>query len=195
MKLRKFPMDQQNCPLEFGSYSYNHKEVLYVWDPVKEDHPVYQSRDLSLSQFNLTAIPVRNATKPIGKGITTVLTLSQFSLDSRTDLPKGFNRAFAGQRTSLSQYREQVKIQLEEEIKERLKRDNCCMRFFKCIMSNPKYRSLIMRTARKSGVNSVSIIDRVSRILFPASFCIFNALYWRSLIRIEQADSFSSFAT
>lgn len=83
--------------------------------------------------------------------------------------------------TSLQHYQALQRLRAEQVLRKRLKQDNCCKKFLHCVLSNDNYRKLIAKTAQKTGVNSVSKIDRVSRILFPFLFGLFNAFYWRSL--------------
>jgi hypothetical protein len=50
---------------------------------------------------------------------------------------------------------------------------------FNCLQGNQEYRNLIIKSRRRQGVvNSVSLIDRVSRVLFPMSFGALNVAYW-----------------
>ncbi|XP_076233553.1 gamma-aminobutyric acid receptor subunit alpha-1 isoform X2 [Calliopsis andreniformis] len=106
MELRNFPMDRQSCPLILGSYAYTSGQLVYEW---QEGSSVNFVPGMALSQFDLMGSPYRNLTfvrrevvlswvsfwihreatsDRVGLGITTVLTLSTISLDSRTDLPK-----------------------------------------------------------------------------------------------------------
>ncbi|PAA69372.1 hypothetical protein BOX15_Mlig008197g1 [Macrostomum lignano] len=60
MQLRYFPMDEQICPLIFGSYGYPSSDILYRWKQVTtgiERSPVVISTNVTLSQFNLTTSP------------------------------------------------------------------------------------------------------------------------------------------
>ncbi|RWS14117.1 putative GABA-gated ion channel-like protein, partial [Dinothrombium tinctorium] len=57
---------------------------------------------------------------------------------------------------------------------------NCCYQFYNCFIGSEEYRNR-MRSRRSRGrgfVNSVSTIDKVSRILFPLSFALLNLFYW-----------------
>lgn len=69
MKLRKFPLDQQNCPIELGSYSYPREELRYYWKPQK----IYLNMHRSLSQFDIVDIPCSNYTKFISNRNYSVL--------------------------------------------------------------------------------------------------------------------------
>uniref|UniRef100_A0A1I8F8U2 Neur_chan_LBD domain-containing protein n=1 Tax=Macrostomum lignano TaxID=282301 RepID=A0A1I8F8U2_9PLAT len=54
---RYFPMDEQICPLIFGSYGYPSSDILYRWKQAIERSPVVISTNVTLSQFNLTTSP------------------------------------------------------------------------------------------------------------------------------------------
>jgi len=62
-------------------------------------------------------------------------------------------------------------------------KDSFVMRFFKCLQGNAKYRRMMRGTASATGVNSVSMIDKVSRILFPITFLLLNLVYWIAITR------------
>ncbi|CAH0560464.1 unnamed protein product [Brassicogethes aeneus] len=160
----------------------------------------------------------------VGLGITTVLTLSTISLDSRTDLPKvryataldwfllmsffyciATLLEFAGvhyftknssihyesRKTSLTsspQLPAPVRLTMERttQTENRLPK---WKQFLYCLKGDEKFRKQRQREAANSGnngnghsnvrhINSVSLIDRASRILFPASFGVFNLFYW-----------------
>ncbi|XP_028968330.1 gamma-aminobutyric acid receptor alpha-like [Galendromus occidentalis] len=55
----------------------------------------------------------------------------------------------------------------------------CFLEFLMCMISHEKYRDELRRSAPKGQfVNSVSQIDKVSRVLFPVSFFFLNIIYW-----------------
>ena len=56
------------------------------------------------------------------------------------------------------------------------------MKFFQCIRGSASYRDMQARST-PIGINSVSMIDRASRVLFPLSFLIFNIFYWSLYLR------------
>ncbi|KAK2148946.1 hypothetical protein LSH36_474g04060 [Paralvinella palmiformis] len=58
--------------------------------------------------------------------------------------------------------------------------DPCFYRFWKCLQGSSHYKKLMRRHSQRSGVNSVSKIDKMSRILFPLVFIMFNVIYWIS---------------
>ncbi|XP_022653054.1 gamma-aminobutyric acid receptor alpha-like isoform X1 [Varroa destructor] len=59
------------------------------------------------------------------------------------------------------------------------RRVNRWLQFLYCIAGNKRYRDEMRRSApRGQTANSVSKIDRCSRILFPVSFIVLNVLYW-----------------
>lgn len=56
-------------------------------------------------------------------------------------------------------------------------RDSCIKKFLRCIQGNERYRRMMLKTKSETGVNSVSMIDKVSRLLFPLSFTILMGIY------------------
>ena len=66
-------------------------------------------------------------------------------------------------------------------------RDSCFKKFLRCIQGSERYRRMMLKTKSDTGVNSVSMIDKVSRLLFPLSFMILMGIYavayssWRLL--------------
>ena len=76
---------------------------------------------------------------------------------------------------------------------------DCCLQFWYCFTSDEKYRQEMKRrrtTGRDSDgaptVNSVSRIDKASRIMFPLIFTVLNLLYWFFYI-IERNAEFYQF--
>ncbi|XP_028968513.1 gamma-aminobutyric acid receptor alpha-like [Galendromus occidentalis] len=62
-----------------------------------------------------------------------------------------------------------------------------CLQFMYCLMGNKRYRDEMRRSAPPGRtVNSVSIIDRCSRILFPLSFIVLNLIYWVGYTRFAK---------
>ncbi|XP_011329536.1 gamma-aminobutyric acid receptor alpha-like isoform X2 [Ooceraea biroi] len=57
MNLEDFPMDTQRCPLQFGSFSYTTRDVIYKWNSARQ---VAIAEDMKLSQFDLVANPTAN---------------------------------------------------------------------------------------------------------------------------------------
>lgn len=49
-----------------------------------------------------------------------------------------------------------------------------------CLQGSHEFRSVMRRRARQSGVgaNSVSRLDKISRVLFPLAFTALNVMYW-----------------
>ncbi|KAK8784464.1 hypothetical protein V5799_009172 [Amblyomma americanum] len=65
--------------------------------------------------------------------------------------------------------------------RQRRRRHNCCSQFINCMLGNERFRDEMRRRAdRGATVNSVSQIDKVSRVLFPFSFILINLFYWFS---------------
>ncbi|XP_023216037.1 gamma-aminobutyric acid receptor alpha-like [Centruroides sculpturatus] len=73
MNLENFPMDKQKCPLEFGSFGYASKDVLYVWNPARS---VVTAPDMKMSMFDLIGTPSGNQTETMRKGSFSVLLVS-----------------------------------------------------------------------------------------------------------------------
>ena len=57
-------------------------------------------------------------------------------------------------------------------------KEHCCTKFYNCIKGSAEYRDMKMKSRRRDGVNSVSRIDTVSRVVFPIVFIAFNIFYW-----------------
>ncbi|KAL0125461.1 hypothetical protein PUN28_004520 [Cardiocondyla obscurior] len=57
MNLEDFPMDTQRCPLQFGSFGYTTRDVIYKWNSARQ---VAIAEDMKLSQFDLVASPTAN---------------------------------------------------------------------------------------------------------------------------------------
>ncbi len=49
MDLRKFPLDSQQCPLEFGSFGHGAEDLVYRWGP----DPVSIDSNMGLAQYDL----------------------------------------------------------------------------------------------------------------------------------------------
>ena len=56
--------------------------------------------------------------------------------------------------------------------------------FRMCLKSDPKFKKHLTKSAEKrrnaKAINSVSRVDRVSRIIFPLFFLVLNLIYWYS---------------
>ena len=62
--------------------------------------------------------------------------------------------------------------------------ENCLKKFALCLIGSSTYRRLLMKLGEgHHGINSVSMIDRASRVLFPFSFITLNVMYWVSYTR------------
>ncbi|XP_065212052.1 pH-sensitive chloride channel 2-like isoform X2 [Planococcus citri] len=53
MNLRKFPFDEQECPLVLESWTYNTNELLLSWEKLS---PVVQNSRLHMTEYNLASI-------------------------------------------------------------------------------------------------------------------------------------------
>ncbi|XP_014668062.1 PREDICTED: gamma-aminobutyric acid receptor subunit gamma-4-like [Priapulus caudatus] len=72
MSLAHFPMDTQRCPLGFGSFAYAEEDVLYEWKMPKSGvgGPVSRSKDMQMSQFDLTHFGYYKANQPLTTGLS-----------------------------------------------------------------------------------------------------------------------------
>ena len=66
------------------------------------------------------------------------------------------------------------------------RRESCCLKFINCIRGSAEYRDMKQRTNvhARDGINSVSRIDKASRIFFPFVFIAFNVFYWITYLDI-----------
>ncbi|OXA53155.1 Gamma-aminobutyric acid receptor subunit alpha-6 [Folsomia candida] len=56
---------------------------------------------------------------------------------------------------------------------------SCFRQFLRCVVADLEFRRERMRASiAESSTNSVSKIDRISRVLFPVSFTMLNIFYW-----------------
>ncbi|KAK2163161.1 hypothetical protein LSH36_84g02004 [Paralvinella palmiformis] len=60
MRLEKYPLDSQECPLSFGSFGYEINDVTYQWLDVPR--PVKKYQDITMAQFQLGRITPGNST-------------------------------------------------------------------------------------------------------------------------------------
>lgn len=59
------------------------------------------------------------------------------------------------------------------------KKISCFRQFLNCVVADEEFRRERQRAAAmESSINSVSRIDKISRVLFPVSFMILNIIYW-----------------
>ncbi|CAD5114971.1 DgyrCDS4001 [Dimorphilus gyrociliatus] len=79
-------------------------------------------------------------------------------------------------RPKAKQYSAQFNGSCVNQSQVRKRKENCCYKFYNCLTASSSYRH--MRVRSSDGINSVSMIDKVSRILFPTAFIILNIFYW-----------------
>ncbi|CAN8006660.1 unnamed protein product, partial [Ixodes hexagonus] len=87
-----------------------------------------------------------------------------------------------------ARYLEYVPARSQQEPHHRARRRrrhyHCCAQFLYCMVGNERFRNeMRLRADRGAIVNSVSQIDRVSRVLFPFCFILINLFYWFSFGR------------
>ncbi|XP_055333464.1 gamma-aminobutyric acid receptor subunit alpha-2-like isoform X2 [Paramacrobiotus metropolitanus] len=75
----------------------------------------------------------------------------------------------------------------EEQLDRPFGNETFCQKLFYCITGNENYRSELIRRGkyRTSSINSVSLLDRASRIGFPLTFGLVNLVYWISFLYSE----------
>ena len=49
---------------------------------------------------------------------------------------------------------------------------------WKCVVNDFRFKQEMTKRAHYKGINSVSKCDRFARIFFPATFLLFNIIYW-----------------
>ncbi|CAF3984865.1 unnamed protein product, partial [Adineta steineri] len=59
-------------------------------------------------------------------------------------------------------------------------------RLWFCITGDTKYRSSLRKRTSRFGINSRSELDTIARIGFPASFILFNILYWFYFLHFQR---------
>ena len=72
--------------------------------------------------------------------------------------------------------------------------ESCLKQMFYCLVADLSFRQKRTRQALLKGnvINSVSKIDRVSRILFPLTFLIINAFYWWGYVTQDDVYNWSA---
>ena len=67
---------------------------------------------------------------------------------------------------------------------------NCVTQLWHCVTGSVTYQ--LRRRSKQTGINSVSKIDRVAKVLFPVSFVTFHVVYWMAYL--DTSSPGSSFA-
>lgn len=62
--------------------------------------------------------------------------------------------------------------------------ESFCTQFLNCLKGSADYRDLKIRSSLE-GINSVSLVDKSARALFPLAFVIFHIFYWISYLNAE----------
>jgi len=87
----------------------------------------------------------------------------------------GWRNPLEGFDTTPSKSMESKETQTERKM-------SCFRQFLRCVVADLEFRKERARAALakspNSNTNSVSRIDRISRVLFPVSFIILNIIYW-----------------
>ncbi|ELU01184.1 hypothetical protein CAPTEDRAFT_216654 [Capitella teleta] len=70
MKLQKYPLDSQSCPLFLGSYGYTRQDIVYKWQDMQDGKkPVQIHEGISMAQFRLTGFEYGNKTLDENHGL------------------------------------------------------------------------------------------------------------------------------
>lgn len=76
----------------------------------------------------------------------------------------------------------------DNKLLEKARSRNALQDCFYCLTGNMKYRYYIGSLSKRN-INSISILDRVARFLFPVSFALTNAVYWSYYAIAEDNNS------
>uniref|UniRef100_H3CZ79 Gamma-aminobutyric acid type A receptor subunit alpha5 n=1 Tax=Tetraodon nigroviridis TaxID=99883 RepID=H3CZ79_TETNG len=207
MQLEDFPMDAHACPLKFGSYAYPVSEVVYTWTKEAAKSVVVAEEGSRLNQYHLIGQTAGTEDIYTSRGqytvmmahfylkrkigyfviqtympcfmtvilsqvsfwlnresvpartvfrVTTVLTMTTLSISARNSLPKV---AYATAMASIATISNSTAVQLKP--------------------------SESKAPDPKKTYNSVSRIDKMSRIVFPVLFGTFNLVYWATYLNRE----------
>ncbi|CAH1264593.1 GABRB3 [Branchiostoma lanceolatum] len=88
MNLRKYPLDEQNCTLEFESYGYTTEDLQLYWMRGDESISGLESVNEDLQTFQVGAYLTAERVAHYETGITTVLTMTTFITSARASVPK-----------------------------------------------------------------------------------------------------------
>uniref|UniRef100_A0A1A8GUQ2 Gamma-aminobutyric acid (GABA) A receptor, alpha 2 n=1 Tax=Nothobranchius korthausae TaxID=1143690 RepID=A0A1A8GUQ2_9TELE len=167
MHLEDFPMDSHSCPLKFGSYAYTKTEVSYIWLRGASQSVVVAADGSRLNQYDLVGHSVGNETVKSSTGEYTVMT-AHFHLKRKIGY---FNNAYA---VAVANYAPNIM------------KDSALPTVSKCSVS--ERGNAVAETKPEQNqktFNSVSKIDRISRIMFPVLFWTFNLVYWATYLNRE----------
>ncbi|XP_053400445.1 glycine receptor subunit alpha-2-like [Mercenaria mercenaria] len=203
--LRKFPMDLQHCFVEMESYGYTTDTLRFEWD----EKSINIDKSMKIPQFYLQELTTRQCDKTyfevgfscvrfdfwmqrsmgyyitqvfipsilivflswvsfwldidavparISLGLLTVLTMTTQSSGARNNLPK-------------VSYLKAIDVWMA-----------VCLGFVFLALVQFAYVNLDVRRIMKEDREKARNVDRVSRILFPTAFLIFNIVYWFTYI-------------
>ena len=85
---------------------------------------------------------------------------------------------FQGNHLDLSNQSPPQRVKQKEAKTKAPPKENLVFKLLKCLQGSTQYRVMMMQRANMYGVNTVSQIDKISRILFPLSFIFLNIIYW-----------------
>lgn len=62
--------------------------------------------------------------------------------------------------------------------RKKARKEKLLYRCLMCLQGSARYRKKMRKRANSDGINTVSQIDKISRVLFPFSFIFLNIVYW-----------------
>ncbi|XP_075253038.1 gamma-aminobutyric acid receptor subunit alpha-5-like isoform X2 [Convolutriloba macropyga] len=248
MDFSNFPMDEQVCIVEFGSFGYDNSQIVYKWREQSDKAITIEADDLRLSQFEFKYHEYSSRNVSYTSGITTVLTMTTFAISSRQQIPKvsypsamdwfvlacyffvffalveyaavnyftkrseagkapppqnleappakrarlnsGNNNQCDQQSDSITQSQQQQQshqhgILSQHDFPQEAREDlppfenmnSFFIRFIVCLCGSVQYKTYKLDHITTQ-FNSVSHIDELCRVGFPALFMLFNLIYW-----------------
>uniref|UniRef100_A0A8C5LAX5 Gamma-aminobutyric acid receptor subunit alpha-5 pseudogene n=1 Tax=Jaculus jaculus TaxID=51337 RepID=A0A8C5LAX5_JACJA len=214
MQLEDFPMDAHACPLKFGSYAYPNSEVVYVWTNgstksvvvaedgarLNQDHLKGQTagtEHISTSTgeytimtahfhlkrktgyfvsfwLNRESVPARTVF-----GVTTVLTRTMLSITAYAKAMDWFiTVCYVFVFSALIEFATRLGLGWQESP------GGSQMQGAQMHLQSPMPSEEKTSEGKKT-YNSISKIDRMSRIVFPVLFGTFNLVYWATYLNRE----------
>uniref|UniRef100_A0A8C5LC89 Gamma-aminobutyric acid receptor subunit alpha-5 pseudogene n=1 Tax=Jaculus jaculus TaxID=51337 RepID=A0A8C5LC89_JACJA len=209
MQLEDFPMDAHACPLKFGSYAYPNSEVVYVWTNGSTKSVVVAEDGARLNQDHLKGQTAGTEHISTSTGEYTIMT-AHFHLKRKTGYFVSFwlNRESVPARTvfGVTTVLTRTMLSITAYAKAMDWFITVCYVFVfsaliefatrgwawdgKKALEAAKCRELKCTFKEKTSegkktYNSISKIDRMSRIVFPVLFGTFNLVYWATYLNRE----------
>nr|8BEJ_A Chain A, Gamma-aminobutyric acid receptor subunit alpha-5 [Homo sapiens]8BEJ_B Chain B, Gamma-aminobutyric acid receptor subunit alpha-5 [Homo sapiens]8BEJ_C Chain C, Gamma-aminobutyric acid receptor subunit alpha-5 [Homo sapiens]8BEJ_D Chain D, Gamma-aminobutyric acid receptor subunit alpha-5 [Homo sapiens]8BEJ_E Chain E, Gamma-aminobutyric acid receptor subunit alpha-5 [Homo sapiens]8BHA_A Chain A, Gamma-aminobutyric acid receptor subunit alpha-5 [Homo sapiens]8BHA_B Chain B, Gamma-amino len=205
MDLEDFPMDEQNCPLKFGSYAYPNSEVVYVWTNGSTKSVVVAEDGSRLNQYHLMGQTVGTENISTSTGEYTIMT-AHFHLKRKigyfviqTYLPCimtvilsqvsfWLNRESVAARTVFGVTTVLTMTTLSISARNSLPKVAyaTAMDWFIAVCYAFVFSALLefafVNYITKSQPARAAKIDKMSRIVFPILFGTFNLVYWATYL-------------